>query len=79
MPPEDELVRRFCAITLGRMKAADALPTLETYSEPAGIVSPVGYACAWSIERLTGKPIPPRPVPIKYHVNFFLEPREDKR
>jgi len=28
---------------------------------------------------LTGKPIPPRPVPIKYHGNFFLEPREEKR
>ncbi len=79
MPPEDDLVRRFCAVTLGRMKAADALSTLEFFSEPAGIVSPVGYACAWSIERLTGKPIPPRPVPIKYHVNFFLEPRQDER
>ncbi|HPM84384.1 MAG TPA: hypothetical protein PLF81_26950 [Candidatus Anammoximicrobium sp.] len=74
MPPEDEQVRRFCAVTLGRMKASAALPALETFNEPNGIVSPVGYACAWSVERLTGKPIPPRPVRIKYHVNFFLEP-----
>lgn len=78
MPPEDEQVRRFCAVALGRMKAAAALPALEMFNEPSGICSPVGYACAWSIERLTGKPIPPRPVAIKYHVNFFLEPSAAK-
>ncbi|NLF71601.1 MAG: hypothetical protein GX575_21425 [Candidatus Anammoximicrobium sp.] len=77
--PEDELIRRFSAVTLGRMKAADALRTLEAYNEPAGIVSPVGYACAWSLERLTGQPIPARPVPVKYHLNFFLEPWADSR
>jgi len=75
--PEHELVRRFAAITLGRMKAATALPTLEFFCEPTGIRSPVGYACAWSIERISGKPIPPPRPPIKYYTDFFLEPRED--
>ena len=76
--PEHALVRRFSAITLGRMKAAAALPTLELYSEPGGIQSAVGYACAWSIERITGKPIIPPRTPIKFHTNFFLEPRDDE-
>lgn len=71
--PENGMVRRFSAVTLGRMKAVAALPTLEIYNEPAGVVSAVGYACAWSIERLTGKSIPPLRVPVKYHANFFLE------
>ena len=75
--PEHELVRRFAAITLGRMKAATALPTLELFCEAGGIRSPVGYACAWSIERITGKPIPPPPPTIKYYTDFFLEPREE--
>ena len=76
--PEHEYVRRFSAVSLGRMKAADALPTLETYNNPKGVNNPVGYACAWSIQRLTGKPIPPLIVPIKYHSGFFLEPRAAK-
>jgi HEAT repeat protein len=75
--PEDDRVRRFSAISLGRMKASEALPTLETFSEPLGIFSEVGYACAWSIERLTGKPIPPLPTPVNYHVGMFLEPLEE--
>jgi HEAT repeat protein len=75
--PEDDLVRRFAAISLGRMKAATALPTLELFSEPTGIQSPGGYACAWSIERISGKPIPPPRPPIKYYTDFFLEPREE--
>jgi HEAT repeat protein len=76
--PEHELVRRFSAIALGRMKAAEALPTLELFSEPRGIQSAVGYACAWSIERITGKPISPPRTPIKYHSDFFLEPCQDE-
>jgi len=76
--PEHDLVRRFSAITLGRMKAASALPTLEYYSEPTGIQSPLGFACAWSIERISGKAMPPIELPIKYYTDFFLVPRDDE-
>jgi HEAT repeat protein len=76
--PEHGLVRRFSAITLGRMKAADALPTLEMFGEPGGSQSALGYACAWSIQRITGKPIPRASSAIKYYTDFFLEPREDE-
>ena len=74
MEPEAELVRRMSAVAIGRMKAAEALPTLEYYSEPSGIASSVGYACAWSIKQITGKPYK-EPVPaIGFYSNFFLEP-----
>jgi HEAT repeat protein len=75
--PEDFRVRRFSAISLGRMNASEALPTLEKFNEPWGIHSTVGYACAWSIERLTGRPFPPVPTPIDYHTGFFLEPLDE--
>ena len=59
------------------MKASDALPTLEFYSEPGGIGSEVGYACAWAIKHMTGKPFK-KPVPaIGFYGNFFLEPVAD--
>ncbi len=76
--PEHELVRRLAAVTLGRMKAASALPTLELFSEPAGIQTEIGYACAWSVERISGKPLPAIHLPIKYYGDFFLEPRDDE-
>lgn len=74
MEPEAELVRRMSAVALGRMKAAEALPTLEYYGEPGGIGSPVGYACAWSIKQITGKPFNKPVPPVGYYGNFFLEP-----
>jgi len=75
--PEHYWVRRFSAITLGRMKAAAALPTLEMFNEPRGSQTTIGYACAWSIERITGRPMPPPATPVKYRSGFFLEPHPD--
>lgn len=72
--PEDPRIRRFSAISLGRMRAVEALPVLESFSEPAGIHTTIGYACAWSIERLTDKPIPSLLTPIYYYSELFLEP-----
>jgi hypothetical protein len=61
-------------VAIGRMKASEALPTLKSYSEPGGIHTDVGYACAWSIKHMTGKPFK-KPVPvISFYGNFFLEP-----
>ena len=77
MDPEDHRVRRFSAISLGRMNASEALPTLERFNESWGIYSTVGYACAWSIERLTGRPFPPMPTPIDYYTGLFLEPIDE--
>ncbi|TVS18147.1 MAG: hypothetical protein EA424_11455 [Planctomycetaceae bacterium] len=72
--PEDPRVRRFSAISLGRMRAIEALPVLESFSEPEGIYTSIGYACAWSIQHLTDKPIPTLATPVSYHSELFLEP-----
>jgi HEAT repeat protein len=72
--PEFEVVRRFSAVSLGRMKARQALPTLETFSAHGGVQNVVGYACAWSIEQITGKGFEkPKPY-FKTYTGFFLEP-----
>jgi len=74
MMPEYDLVRRMSVVAIGRMRAEEALPTLGTYSEPGGIQTEVGYACAWAIEQMTGKSFK-KPVPRKgYYGDFFLEP-----
>ncbi len=72
--PEDPVVRRFSAISLGRMRAIETLPVLESFSEPDGIYTSVGYACAWSIQRLTDRPIPALASPVHYYSELFLEP-----
>jgi hypothetical protein len=74
MVVELELVRRFSAIALGRMKARDALPKLELYAEPNGVHTDVGYACCWAIREITGQEFKPPERPIRYHHNFFLQP-----
>lgn len=73
MMPEYDLVRRMAVVSIGRMKANEAMSTLTFYSEPGGIQTQVGYACAWAIKHMTGKSFK-KPVPWKgYYGNFFLE------
>jgi HEAT repeat protein len=74
IPPEMQIVRRFSAVSLGRMKAREALPTLEMFCERSSIVSDVGYASAWSIEQMTGRGFEkPKPY-VGTYTGFFLEP-----
>jgi HEAT repeat protein len=72
--PEDPRIRRFSAISLGRMRAVEALPVLESFNEPEGIYTSIGYACAWSLQRLTDRPIPRLGTPVNYYSELFLEP-----
>lgn len=74
MPPEIEPVRRMAAITIGRMKAEEALPTLRLYHSPGGAVEVVGAACNWAITQLTGETFPPPPVGKRTESGWFLEP-----
>lgn len=74
MEPELEIVRRFAAVSLGRMNARQALPALREFQESDGIQSESGYACAWSVHRITGETYEP---PEQGYVNyrqFFIEP-----
>ena len=73
MDPECEKVRSMSAVSLGRMKAKDALPTLRKFFQGER-VSLVGEACGWAVNQLTGEIIPELTPPIRYETGWFLEP-----
>lgn len=73
MNPEDDDVRWMCAISLGRMKAESALPSLRNHASPL----PSGMACHWAIEQMTGEK-PPKLVSKPGSVDdWFLMPIRD--
>src|SRR5262249_5760357 len=60
-PPdvEDGRVRRMAAISLGRMKAQNGLPTLRKfYTAGRPTLDPLHNACGWAIEQITGEVMP---------------------
>jgi HEAT repeat protein len=72
-PPEDYRVRWQSAVTLGRLKARDALPSLRRYFVP-GADDPVNSSCGWAIAQITGEAMPP-PRPIQKPLgSWFLSP-----
>lgn len=72
--PEDWLVCRMSAITLGRMKAVQALPELEKARETATLSTGLGYACAWAVWQLGGEEIPGLPPLVEIDNDWFLVP-----
>jgi hypothetical protein len=72
--PEEAIVRRFSAITLGRMKASSQLSSLKRMAAMDGPHSPPGVACMWAIQQITGEPIPDIPPIILRDNNWFLVP-----
>ena len=75
IPPEDPRVSRMSAIAIGRMKAAQALPTLRRFwrGRPSGGL--VEDACGWAIARITGERVP-APEPIqRLQRDWFLVPQ----
>lgn len=76
MIPEDILVRRMSAIGLGRMKARQALPTLERFYREENSSAHTGGACRWAIIQITGQDLPPLEPVIRPVRGFFLEPAE---
>jgi hypothetical protein len=74
---EDDRVRRMAAVTLGRMKAAGALPTLrEFYREKKPTLDRVANACGWAVERITGEVVPPPGTVELIQRNWFLTPAD---
>jgi HEAT repeat protein len=75
IPPEDLRVRWMCAVTLGRLKAKDTLPSLRKY---CGGFKPirdrVNNACGWAIERITGDKMPPPETIVREQRDWFLVP-----
>jgi HEAT repeat protein len=69
MEPEDEMMRQMCALSLGRMNAQDAIPSLERYTLPGA-----GQACGWALEKLTGRKPPELPKSVYEESGWFLTP-----
>lgn len=74
MPPEFEQVREMSAITLGRMRAASALPTLREYMGPTAGASGISLRLRWAVMEITGEEVPFTDVIIKGKSGWFLEP-----
>lgn len=76
IPPEDPRVRYMSAITLARINAKEALPSLRIYCPDQEVSDySVNTACGWAIEKLSGEPLKaPRTLRI-VHNDWFLLPR----
>lgn len=73
--PEVHDVRLMSAVSLGRMKSLGVVETLQRFRRDEG-PAPVGLACSWSLERITGNPHPAPPdsrTPVR---DWFLVPIE---
>jgi hypothetical protein len=74
MPPEFEEVRETCVVTLGRMRAATALPTLREYMGASAGPYRVSLRMRWAVMEITGEEVPFTDVIIKGKSGWFLEP-----
>ncbi len=72
MFPEAPEVRTMAAISLGRMRAEDALPTLRRFAQ--GDFPEVQRACAWALHEITGEPMPKLETIEIQRRNWFLDP-----
>jgi HEAT repeat protein len=71
-------VRVMAAVSIARMKAKDLEPALRQFYQDETESPEVRLACACSLERLTGAPVPPPKFPSKareiWSSSWFLEP-----
>jgi hypothetical protein len=77
-PPEDYRVRWMAAVTLGRLKAKAALPSLRKYYQTPPPYT--DHVCGWAIEQITGERLPPpeplEPEPPPLGSDWFLIPND---
>ncbi|MCO6457662.1 MAG: hypothetical protein J5I93_20355 [Pirellulaceae bacterium] len=71
---EDDQVRRFSAITLGRMKGEPGVETLTTFRKMEGNGTYVGRACGWALHRIQGVPLDEPGEFQTVRKGWFLEP-----
>ena len=73
--PEDPRVRSMSAISLGRMKAQDALPILRKYFPGQKATREmVPKACAWAVMQMTGEKMPDPGIIEEPQQGWFLTP-----
>lgn len=53
--PETTIVRTMSALSIGRMRSEQELPTLREFAEDHGPVDTVGLSCLWAIQEITGE------------------------
>jgi hypothetical protein len=73
-PPEFTQVREMCAVTLGRTKAKEAVPTLRIFYVGKPTEDPVNNASGWALQRLTGEVMPAPQTARKVRLDWFLRP-----
>ena len=71
---EHDRVRRMAAVSLGRMNAAAAVPTLRRFYRGELSTDPVNNACIWALVRITGEPPPPPRTIERPERRWFLSP-----
>jgi HEAT repeat protein len=77
LPLEDDRVRRMAGISLGRLGAKEALPSLvKNCFDRLPPTNSVEAACHWAIEKLTGEQAVPPKVIERVDRDWFLVPRE---
>jgi hypothetical protein len=75
MPPEDLRVRRMSALSLGRLKGKELLPSLRLYyRERKPSQDPINNACGWAIEQITGEKMPAPETVKAVDLQWFLVP-----
>jgi HEAT repeat protein len=75
IPPEDNRVRLMSAITLGRLTAKEALPSLRSICRNRHPThDPIYNACGWAIGRITGETMLPPQTERRVQRDWFLSP-----
>ncbi|MBO0696755.1 MAG: HEAT repeat domain-containing protein [Zavarzinella sp.] len=74
--PEDLRVRRMAAVTLGRVKAKEAVTSLKKYYPRKLTAEPFPNACGWALQQITGEPLPGSGTVDVVQRGWFLEPTE---
>ncbi len=77
IPPEHYAVRRMAAVSLGRLRAKKALPSLRKFHQAGeGSTNPVSRACGWAVAQITGEAMPPPGTVRTVARDWFLSPQD---
>ncbi len=74
MDMEPSIIRRMCAVTLGRVHAAATVPSLRKHYSGRPVRDEVSNACGWALEQITGEKMPPTGIEEERQVGFFALP-----
>jgi HEAT repeat protein len=76
LDPELPKVRRFSAISIGRMKAAQCASALQGFYESESFSADIGGSCRWALTQIDGQQRPPLPTRLRTVTGFFIDPAD---